>query len=271
MNDSTLDRYGAKVRSVASAFAYPPTPAPRSMMRRGTPRPVGRTRLPLRRLAWLALAALVVVASLLAVPQARAAVSRWIRIGAVRIFLGGPTATGTSSPVTATPTGGVQPSPTEIPATPVPASSLELGDLAGETTLSEARRQAGMEIRLPTYPADLGPPERVFLQDQGGSVVILVWVSPDDAERARLVLQELASESWGVRKMQLESVATTSVSGTPAVWATGPYLMVYRNGELVERRLVEGHTLIWEEGSVTYRLETDLDLREAVRIGESLE
>jgi hypothetical protein len=43
-----------------------------------------------------------------------------------------------------------------------------------------------------------------------------------------------------------------------------------RLGWLVEFRLVEGHVLIWADGSLTYRLETELPLDEALRIAESL-
>jgi hypothetical protein len=34
--------------------------------------------------------------------------------------------------------------------------------------------------------------------------------------------------------------------------------------------LIEGHVLIWTEGEITYRLETDMPLEEAVRVAESL-
>jgi hypothetical protein len=37
-----------------------------------------------------------------------------------------------------------------------------------------------------------------------------------------------------------------------------------------QRRLVSGHVLIWEEDGLTYRLETDLSMEEAVAIAESL-
>jgi hypothetical protein len=36
-------------------------------------------------------------------------------------------------------------------------------------------------------------------------------------------------------------------------------------------RLIDGHVLIWTDGVTTYRLETALDLEEAVRVAESLE
>ncbi len=36
------------------------------------------------------------------------------------------------------------------------------------------------------------------------------------------------------------------------------------------RHLVEGHVLVWVEDEITYRLETDLNLEEAIRIAELL-
>jgi hypothetical protein len=54
------------------------------------------------------------------------------------------------------------------------------------------------------------------------------------------------------------------------VWAEGPYLLQLSGGDIDLRRLVEGHVLIWTDGPITYRLETDLTLDEAVRIAESL-
>jgi len=46
---------------------------------------------------------------------------------------------------------------------------------------------------------------------------------------------------------------------------------VLRGGSVDVTRLVTGHVLVWAEGGVTYRLESDLDLEEAMRIAESLE
>lgn len=47
--------------------------------------------------------------------------------------------------------------------------------------------------------------------------------------------------------------------------------MRLRNGNVDAWRLIEGHVLIWAVGSVTYRLETDVPLDEAVKTAESLE
>jgi hypothetical protein len=43
------------------------------------------------------------------------------------------------------------------------------------------------------------------------------------------------------------------------------------NGDLQYRRMIDGQVLIWEGDGITYRLETDLSLEEAIRIAESLE
>lgn len=270
MSKASLDRYAANLRTIAGAFTYPATPDlhPSWTMR---PSPaISRSRRLQSRLAWLAIVLLVAMASLLAVPQARAAVIRWVQIGAVRIFFGGPTPEAPQAPTTATPMGDLRPQVAPASATPTEVASIPLSQLAGETTLDDAQTRAGFKILLPNYPSDLGSPDRVFVQDQGGAVVILAWISPDDQDRARLVLQELPSESWGVRKTQLETVISTTVDGQPAVWAVGPYVLFYRNGDMVEQRLVEGHVLIWERAGVTFRLESDLSLDQAVKVAQSL-
>jgi hypothetical protein len=271
MNQGPLDRYGSRVRNVAMGLAYPPTPEIRWYRPASAAAGLATPRSLNRRLAWAMIVVVVALASLLAVPEARAAVVRWIRIGAVRIFLTGPGRETRPAPVTASPAEGTFPSAGTSTPTPSVASAEVFDRLAGETTLDEAMGRSAFKILLPDYPPDLGPPDRVFFQDQGGSVVFLVWMSPGDHAKARLVLQELASESWGNKKVQVEAVQTATVAGQPAVWAIGPYMLFYRNGDLVEQRLVEGHVLIWENGGVTYRLESDLSIDEAVRVAESLE
>jgi hypothetical protein len=100
-----------------------------------------------------------------------------------------------------------------------------VADLAGETTLSEALARVRFPIRLPTYPADLGPPDRVFLQNLGGQALILVWLEPGSQTQAELSLHILGP---GVEatKGPPESIAFTTVHDQPAVWATGPYYLL---------------------------------------------
>jgi hypothetical protein len=145
-------------------------------------------------------------------------------------------------------------------------------DLTGETTLAEALDSASFSIQLPAYPPDLGLPDHVFLQDMQGQVLVLVWLDPADPLRIRLSLhQYVGKENITGLKYSPPVVQKTSVNGQAAVWAEGPYLLELTNGDYQLVRLIEGHVLIWAQDDITYRLESDLPLTEAVRIAESLQ
>lgn len=249
MNGGAEDRWEERVRTLAEAFPYPPTPdvageVRAQLLREGKPR---AARQPRRRLALAGLLVAILLAGLLAVPQVRAAVIRALRIGAIRIL-----------------EGEVTPRPLAA-GTPLPPPP----ELAGETTLVEAQRQAGFPVRLPAYPPDLGPPDRVYVQDMGGPVVVLVWMDRERPEQVRLALHQLGPGTFG-DKVQPPVVLQTEVDGKLAAWTEGPYLLEMRGGSVDVARLVTGHVLVWAEGGVTYRLESDLDVEEAVRIAESL-
>jgi hypothetical protein len=220
-----------------------------------------------RRVTWTAAAMLVLVVTLLTVPPVRAGMFAFLQIGTVRIFPAEPPTTEPSLTITRAPAAveSLQPSPTPL------ASVL---DLAGETTLDAARREVGFPIRLPSYPADLGPPERVFIQDLGGPAVVLVWLDPNQPGRIQFSLHQLGS-GIDLNKIRPVIIQETTVHGQPALWTTGPYTLEIQpstpeNHYYADRRLVQGHVLLWAEGEVTYRLETDLTLEAAVRIAESL-
>jgi hypothetical protein len=207
---------------------------------------------------WMSLAAMVLLALLFLTPQVRAGVGTVLRIGAVRIGLApAPSATPAASP----PYAG-----------PVPTPLPSLLDLAGATTLDQARAQAGFPIRLPAYPPDLGVPQYVFLQDLNGPMVALVWVDPTHPGGVRLALFELSSDLY-IYKSGATIVTETTVNGQRALWTQGPYIVqVIENGQVTyaTRVLANGHALIWAEGSITYRLETSASLDEAVKIAQSL-
>jgi len=158
---------------------------------------------------------------------------------------------------------------TPAPGANEPNYAVTISGLAGETTLADAQAGLPFSIRLPGYPADLGTPERVFLQEDG-EMVILVWTDPDDPEKVLLSLHEIAAGNIIVSKFQPVVIQETQVNGQYAVWAVGPYMVQLESGSYAFRRTVEGNTLIWEEDGITYRLETDLTLEESIRIAESL-
>lgn len=241
------DPWEAHVRATARQFRYP-----------ATPRIAGRTRAQLaprrmRRGMWALAATVLIVGSLLAVPPAQAALRAWLRIGAIEFVSPAPT--------------------TNAPATPVAPPSALL-DLVGETTLDAARAQVPFPIPLPTYPADLGAPDRVYMQDLDGPAVILIWLDPQDPNKVRLSLHALSSGAFAQKIVGERLVDEVAVNGENAAWVHGEHVLQLRdtNGDTTygTRRLVNGNVLIWETNEVTYRLETDQSLREAVHIAESL-
>lgn len=102
-------------------------------------------------------------------------------------------------------------------------------------------------------------------------MTILAWVDVEEPERVILSLHFIPQGSWMIEKVQPTVIQETEVNGRRAVWTTGPYPLLLRNGGVEMVRLVEGHVLIWEEGGITYRLETDQPLEEALKIAESLD
>jgi hypothetical protein len=201
---------------------------------------------------------LVLFAGLLAVPSVRAQILEFIQIGVVRIFTGTPAETPTLHPTLTS----------QAPSRPNPS----LLEIDGLTTLDHAVQQAEFDIRLPEYPPDLGQPDRVYFQDLEGQMLVLVWLDPDDPEKIRLSLHEYYGEAELIlTKGIVERIDETWIHDQRAVWVEGPYYLKLVNGELNLVRLIEGRVLIWEENEVTYRLETDLSLEEAVRIAESLQ
>jgi hypothetical protein len=253
--------FETQLQSIASGMEYPPTPDIAGSVGARLPRPQVRSMS--RNYARLLLLAVVLLASLLFIPAVRAAVLDVIQVGVVRIFRSEPTTVPQSIP------------PIGMPVTATPAPTLPsllplLEQMSGETTLSEAQQSVGYPILLPTYPEGIGEPDRVFVQEADGPMTILVWTDPQHPDQVRMSLHFIPDESWAVDKFAPRAIDETSVNGRRAVWAVGPYPIMLQNGDMKISRLVNGHVLIWEDNGVTYRLEMDLSMEEAVRIAESL-
>jgi len=256
--------YENKLRSIASGMEYPRTPDVAGFittrLRNST-----RSRFISRRLAWSLTIILVLCSSLMLIPPARAAIMEFIQIGIVRIFP--PSVEPTfEAPRTAT--------PESIPLlTATPASSdliPILNQIAGETTLAEAQSSVDYEILIPTYPLELGQPDRIYVQDAEGAMTILVWLDPQQPNKILMSLHFIPAGSWAIDKGFPVEILETSVNGQRAVWGEGPYPLRMYNGDLQFTRLIEGHVLIWADGDITYRLETDLPFAEAIKVAESL-
>ena len=273
MDELGQELFEKQLRSLSKGLDYPPTPniagsvMSRLQAKGIEPRGKGRPRFISRRLAWALTVILILFASLMLIPPARAAIIEFIQIGVVRIFRAEPTPVvppnqqipSTRVPLTATPL------PTSQPLIPI------LERLAGEMTLEEAQKAVSYPIQLPTYPSDLGPPDRIFVQEAEGKMTILVWIDPQQPDKVLMSLHMIPPGSWAIHKFDPAQVQETTVKGQRAIWAVGPYPLRMRDSDLQFMRLIEGHVLIWKDKDITYRLETDLPLEEAVKIAESLE
>ncbi|HET7144341.1 MAG TPA: hypothetical protein VFI68_10010, partial [Anaerolineales bacterium] len=234
------DRIESRLQALAKEFQYPRTPSVADAVLSRIRRPMNRLQFN-RRLAWALTLLIVLLAGLMSVPTVRAAVLEFIQIGIVRIFpapveLPVPT---TIAPLTATP------APTQSSLIPF------LETLAGETTLESARNIVDFSIPLPAYPSELVQPDRVFLQDAGGWMVILVWLDAGQPDQVQMSLHLIEEGSWTIQKYHPQIIHETIVNRLRAIWTVGEYPLILRNGDAQFTRLIDGHVLIWEENKIT--------------------
>jgi hypothetical protein len=265
------------LQEVAASFRYPPTPDVAGALGRHS-RLQAATRARSLRPVWATLLLLLLLAALLAVPSVRAAVLDFLQIGAIRIFPNEtavtPAETGAGIMGSVTP---VSPTRSEDTKTTqgTPNATRTLLDLAGATSWEAAQASARFHLRLPTYPATLGPPDEVYEQqlpdwEEGVPVFILVWRERERLDEVRLALYHIAHPAYGLKMASASAIAETEVNGKLAYWIRDPHRFQLATGIVEEGFFVPGNVLIWVEGEITYRLEGAQNIEEAVRIAESL-
>lgn len=243
-----------RVQQSARRFVYPPTPNVNARLK-AAQRPNARPSAA-RRWAQAAAALLLITLAALAVPGIRAAVIEFLQIGAVRIFSGPPTATPTGVPDAFQP--GAEPY----------SSVLQL---PGAMALPLIRERVAFPIRLPTYPPGVGAPDRSLLLRLERPIAVLIWLDPQDASRVLFSLHLIDSGDFA-GKFSPAAVQHVRVGSRPAAWISEPHIFgFYRIDGQTAARQVQDHVLLWQDGGVTYRLETPLALDDAIRIAESLE
>ena len=245
MNDSQTDLFAERLRDLAEEFPYPPTPDIAGAVRR----PRGRTR-PARRAAWRWAAALLLLCALAlllisAVPPARAALLRFLTIGAVRINL-----------------------LEETPAAPAaPAQPVSILDVGRPLSLAEAGEL--ITLRQPPYPPALGPADAIYGQNLLYREPVISFLWQPAAGRPQILLTQIAIPQFGAKWAAGDQLQETEINGRPAYWIEGPHLFNLDNAQIDQGRLIAANVLIWTAGGSTFRLESDLALAEARRIAES--
>lgn len=238
------DPFENQIASIASHLPYPPTPTIPPVSRLVLARSMqseSRRTIPMISampvLTWVAMLILAIGVGLLAVPDIRAAVLSFLRIGAVTITLDGASEGG---------------------------EALTLDEISGETPLDEAQSKVPYRLRVP--PDSL--PDRVFVQ--GGQLVIMVWIN--DQNQIEQALYQIPDGDWQIIK-SADSIKATTVNGEHAVWVDVRHpVQILRDGEVVEELtyFVGGNVLVWMGNGITYRLESGLSMHDARALAASL-
>ena len=192
---------------------------------------------------WIAAVVVALLATgLVASPQARAAVADVLRFAGVDVQWG----------------SDADDAP-RVPESPLPG--------AEPASLVAARELAAFEIGV---PALLGQPDRVVVADRA-RVVSLLYAGPD----GRIRLDEFDGRLEPIFFKTVDTSARSApVDGDPGWWLPRPHSVRYVDRDGVvhdETARLAASTLIWESDDVSYRLEADVELDEAVRIAESME
>jgi hypothetical protein len=216
----------------------------------------------------VALAAAVLLLFLLAgaqalIPGARRAVADLLGVPGIRIVIERETPTPIGSPV---------------------GSSLLLGQ---RTTLDAARAAVPFALRLPD-PATYGQPDEVYLRtlpDGNPMVTFLYYPAPNLPRAAETgagsLLMAFPSPLNGAAflakgvAVQGGDMIRANVNGADGWWITGASnLMLIEDPSAppfgAGPSRPSANVLLWSEGGVTYRLESDLDETAAVAMAESL-
>jgi hypothetical protein len=224
------------VRSVTARLADAPPPATSTPLDQMRAR-VADTFLRRRRQAVVLVTA--VLLALLAAPPVRAAVADWFAFAGIIVR--------------------EDPTPDGSTASPPPS-------VAATTTLGGAKALVAFD---PVVPAALGPPDGVEVSADR-RVLSMSWAGGDDG--AVRVDQFDARLDYSVAKTTPE-VRFTEVDGASALWFEEPHEVVLLNADGTRRfetARLAGHTLVWERGGTTVRLEADVSLARAIEIARSV-
>lgn len=184
------------------------------------------------------IAVTAILLSLLGTPPVRAAVADWFGFAGVRV---------------------------RLDPTPVPSLAPPPPTVSSPTALAEARRLVSFE---PVVPAALGPPQGVEVSADRR----LLSMSWTDKGKGALRLDQFDGRLDYAFAKTARGVEFTAVGGAVALWFDEPHEVVVLDADgtrRTETARLAGHTLIWEYGGTTLRLEGDVTRARAISIANS--
>ena len=213
---------------------------------------------PWRRVATATIVVVLAVAVVLSVPATRDAVADLFGFSGVRVR---------TAPTTAA-----------SPRTTVEAHA----DLGEPVTLDEARRQVSFPVSAPTV-AGLGSPAAVYVRRGPGLEAVSLVYRPnadfpaaDDPTVGLLVSEYSGTAEPFFEKVINEGAPVTQVTVDgrwPGLYFPSPHQLLVRapDGLVHEARpRLAAPTLVWVRDDVTYRLEADVELEQALEVAASI-
>lgn len=222
--------------------------------------PVWVPRLDWRTFAYATAAGVVILAGVLTFsPSARHAVAGWLGLRGVEIE--------------------VVPTPRPSP----PPSGPQTLNLGPQVTLGQAQRQVGFRVLLPALP-ELGRPDEVHVQPLyiSEQVFLVYRARPgipiaSQTGAALLVSEFRATVDEGLYKKVAQSgqnVEFVLVNGEPGFWIEDAHEVSYVDQSgipIQDTTRLAGNVLVWQQGDLTLRIESTLELSEVLRIARSFE
>src|SRR5947209_2213020 len=169
----------------------------------------------------------------------------------------------------------------QVPQSPTARPNASAPTFAGQrvATAAEASRIAGFTVRT---PAALGEPSAIYVETAPVRVTIVYASVKGIPTSPQAGVSAIVVEFKGTLETQIMAKAIgpgTTLDAVPlgsgvAYYLAGqPHQFFFRDpaGNIQPETLrLAGNTLLWTDGGVTYRLEAQVGLDEAVRIASSL-
>lgn len=248
---------GDALRELGRQLRYPATPDLTTAVRQG----IQSQPVPLRSSIWrpgrlVAIAAMLlvlIVAAVLAIPTARTTVADWFNVPGVTLF---------------------------VDEQPVYGGELQLG---APVTLDGAREGVGFTLLVPDSPL-LGEPDEIYLDaiPVGGAVSLVYHASDEIPQTEETGVGILLSQFQGSLNPNMygkgipgdAELEYLEINGHDAYWLSGephPFYYLDAGGDPSEQTpRMAGNTLLWQDGDLTLRLESALDLDAVLEIAASM-